>query len=274
MRLQGRLKKPQPPFSHLPNEVVENSELSWKAKGILLYLNGRPPGWQVNHNDLVERSTDGRTSIESGVKELQEHGLLKISSKRGGDGRIQGYTWCLFPENKPDPDYPHLENPDPDNPDVENPQCTKKGLSNKSFSQKEYSTNGSDSEEEESEPLFPKKYQGTETLARSKNAVSWLKEKIEENHPKADVPDDGTELWKKWVLAFCRMVELDEWSFEELNRALQWGVQDEFWSDKILSAQALRSRGNNGQRKILNLYNAMNENENQKSEFQKKWERG
>jgi len=72
-------------FFRASREVVEEESLSWKAKGIHSYVMSRPPGWTVYRKQLQEISTDGRTSLQSGLKELREAGYAKLVRLRNQD---------------------------------------------------------------------------------------------------------------------------------------------------------------------------------------------
>lgn len=69
-------------FSIVDLTNVLDQRLSWKAKGIFLYLISRPPEWKIWTNDLVDKSTDGQTSLYSGLKELEEAGYIHRVKRR------------------------------------------------------------------------------------------------------------------------------------------------------------------------------------------------
>jgi len=65
------------PFKILDLGVIEDRNLSYAAKGLHTYLVSRPPGWKTWEKDLIARSTNGRDSVRSKIKELEEAGYLK-----------------------------------------------------------------------------------------------------------------------------------------------------------------------------------------------------
>lgn len=102
------------PFARVPKSVLDDEHLSWKAKGILSYLLGKPPGWKVRVNDLVKHSTDGEAAVRSALKELRQLGYAKLEKEREG-GRIMGWVWQIsdtpmFPPYSPDRDFQDVEN--------------------------------------------------------------------------------------------------------------------------------------------------------------------
>lgn len=97
-----RHRKRDRDFLQLHNSVVNDPNLSFKAKGILAYIVSKPDSWVVRINDLCNHSTDGEESIRSGLKNLQQHGYARLV--RGGENG-GGYwevfeTPCLNPESK------------------------------------------------------------------------------------------------------------------------------------------------------------------------------
>lgn len=70
-------KKQKIPFTQVANDVLNDSRLSLKAKGLYSYLYSKPDGWDFETTRMAKDSTDGRDSIRSAVKELEEAGYLK-----------------------------------------------------------------------------------------------------------------------------------------------------------------------------------------------------
>lgn len=71
-------------------DPVEDSSLSYKAKGILTYCLSRPPNWKITMSDLVDRSTDGRDAVQSGVKELCQFGYACYFALQDSGSRLLG----------------------------------------------------------------------------------------------------------------------------------------------------------------------------------------
>ena len=100
-------------------EAAEHPHLSWKAKGLHLYLMSRPPGWQIRYNDLLQRAKDSKTSLSSAIKELQDAGYLNIEPEQDkGSGHFTGSRWVvaeavgmLGPKDAPHPRNPEYGKP-------------------------------------------------------------------------------------------------------------------------------------------------------------------
>jgi len=87
------------PFTQIPNALLNDSVLSFKAKGIFSYLLSKPDGWQFFTADIEKHGKEGRDAILSGLHELEEHGYLK-REQLNENGRFGNTVFHLqFPEN-------------------------------------------------------------------------------------------------------------------------------------------------------------------------------
>lgn len=120
-------------YCYMANEFLRDSRLSWKAKGIIAYVQMLPDDWVLNMRDLTNRATNGRDSLYSGIKELEKYGYCAKVMQRNPDGTIAGYAYEIcdksvfqpFTENPvtdvPQPENPCTVKPDTDKPGTENP---------------------------------------------------------------------------------------------------------------------------------------------------------
>jgi len=82
-------------FTALPNSVSTDNSISWKAKGIFLYLASKPQGWNFYMAEIENNAMDGRTALQSGVKELEEAEYLLRKRLYDDNGKIKGWEWIL-----------------------------------------------------------------------------------------------------------------------------------------------------------------------------------
>jgi len=103
--------------------AAHDASLSWKAKGLLLYMLSMPDDWEFYVSELKNHASDGRDSTASGLKELERAGYLVKTKRRDEEGKFQGYDYNLF-------ETPLAENGKPVNGKPENgkPVSTKEGL--------------------------------------------------------------------------------------------------------------------------------------------------
>ena len=113
-----RIKKQyQKGFTTVDNLVLNDTSLSWKAKGLFVYLWSQSDEWDFYESEVVKHSTDKIASLKSGLKELEQQGYLKRQRKRDDKGHLKENEWILS-------DNPMLENPMLDNPMLENHTLT------------------------------------------------------------------------------------------------------------------------------------------------------
>lgn len=120
-------------FTHINNEVIRDKKLTWKAKGIFLYLWSLPDDWSYYETEVEKHASDKLASLKSGLKELETYGYL--SRKRGRDtkGKLGESIWTLH--EHPTCDYPTLDKPTLDNPTLDNhtllsTECTNNLITN------------------------------------------------------------------------------------------------------------------------------------------------
>lgn len=113
-------------YSIIDNTCLRDPNLSWKAKGLFAYLLSLPDDWQIYQKDLVNRATDGDTSLRSGIIELEKAGYLRRERQRNEFGQVKGMVYHII-ENPNQQEYltnttsePRLENPIQENPNQEN----------------------------------------------------------------------------------------------------------------------------------------------------------
>jgi len=92
-----RVKRKRNPYVQIDKTPLLDKQLSWKARGLMAFLMTKPDDWSVYVADLVKQSDrDGKESVQSGLKELQQVGyVLKLRSK-GENGRFDGWETIVF----------------------------------------------------------------------------------------------------------------------------------------------------------------------------------
>lgn len=111
--------RPQNNFYLLDKEISEDSRLSWAARGLLIFLLGKPDHWQVSPSALVNETQSsgkptGRDGVYSLLSELRDAGYLTRIQARAADGSM-GQVSYLVSES------PLTEKPETVKPDTANP---------------------------------------------------------------------------------------------------------------------------------------------------------
>lgn len=119
-------------FTIVDNNVLDDSRLSLKAKGLFAYLWRQPDDWEYYESEIVKHSKDSRDGVRSGIQELEKWGYLRRKQKRE-NGKFSGLFWELteYPDKKNDPNpemtafSPLTENPSTEKPATEKPMSEK-----------------------------------------------------------------------------------------------------------------------------------------------------
>lgn len=91
-----RVYKESGNFVTVHKSFIHDDNLSWKAKGILLYLLSRPDDWRIYETELNKHSSDGRDSLRTGIKELEQAGYIHRTRRRNEKGQLREYEYQVF----------------------------------------------------------------------------------------------------------------------------------------------------------------------------------
>lgn len=106
--METKLNKIAVPFTQVPNGLLYDPNISFKAKGIWAYMSAKPEGWKFSADRIADETKEERKAILAGLKELSEAGY--ITAKKKGDGRIE-YTlhWEVVRTSMSEPELENLE---------------------------------------------------------------------------------------------------------------------------------------------------------------------
>jgi len=96
-------------FGVAPNELLNDSSISLKAKGLYVYMQSKPEDWVFSLDRIAYQNRDGKDSVRNAIYELMQSGYLskeKMFNANGGSLSIYKI------EDRP------LENPTLENPTV------------------------------------------------------------------------------------------------------------------------------------------------------------
>lgn len=88
-RMDNNFKKQVVPFTQVPNNLLYDPDISFKAKGLWAYMSAKPDGWNFSADRIAMETKEERKAILAGLKELSGAGY--ITAKKLKDGRIE-YT--------------------------------------------------------------------------------------------------------------------------------------------------------------------------------------
>ena len=83
-------------FSIVDNNVIEDRQLSFKARGLLIYMLSKPDDWKFYPDELAKHSDkEGVKAINSALQEIESAGYLTRKRKRDAAGHFQGIDYLL-----------------------------------------------------------------------------------------------------------------------------------------------------------------------------------
>lgn len=122
-----RSKRPTSNFYHLNKSISEDLSLTWDARGLLIFLLGKPDHWKVSVAHLVKQTASsakpvGKKRIYSMLKELEDAGYVRRESVRSESGKFDGIDYVVSEHPVEDPLTPEGETDEPDDPERHTPE--------------------------------------------------------------------------------------------------------------------------------------------------------
>lgn len=119
-----RAPRPEGNFYLLNKAISEDRRLSWGARGLLVFLLGKPDHWRVSPAHLRGETAEcskptGRDGIYGLLDELIKAGYVRREQPRGENGALGEVTYFVSESPLPDSPYPagpHTAEPLPANP--------------------------------------------------------------------------------------------------------------------------------------------------------------
>jgi hypothetical protein len=130
------LKKCPVPFGIVPNSLLNDKDISLKAKGLFSFMQSKPDNWKFSVEKISFQCKEAKSSISEGLKELEIFGYLLRKKHQSGNGFTVEYHLHF----EPIADFQSLEIQSFENPTSENPIIGKSvNNSNKDYSNKDIS---------------------------------------------------------------------------------------------------------------------------------------
>jgi hypothetical protein len=100
-----RIERHESDYTCVWNPTINDKRLSFRARGILLWLLSKPNGWEVNKTAIARAGKESAHGVDVAFAELYEYGYLTQEPIRGKDGRLAGTTIVV----SEDPGSPRAE---------------------------------------------------------------------------------------------------------------------------------------------------------------------
>jgi hypothetical protein len=82
-----RSARPHHNYTVVHNQLIEDQRLSWKARGLIIFLLSKPDHWRTTTAYLASQSPEGIHSVRSGLTELESLGYIKRIKKQNPSGQ-------------------------------------------------------------------------------------------------------------------------------------------------------------------------------------------
>lgn len=101
-------------YTVVDNELIKDTNLSLKAKGLALIMLSLPDDWRFTEKWLTSQTTDGISAYQSAISELETRGYLVRKQIKDERGKFGANDYTLY-------EVPLSKNPLSENPITENP---------------------------------------------------------------------------------------------------------------------------------------------------------
>ena len=83
-------------FTQVDNTVLRNVNLSFEARGFLVYLLSFPDDWSFTVRGLVKQTGVSKSTILRLMNELKASGYIKLEKHKDKDGRFTSSSWHIY----------------------------------------------------------------------------------------------------------------------------------------------------------------------------------
>ena len=85
-------------FTKIPNETLQDTALSFEAKGLLVLILSLPENWEIHKSWLQKQAQKcGQDKLKRLLKELTETGYMVKKVKQSENGKLAGWDWYVYP---------------------------------------------------------------------------------------------------------------------------------------------------------------------------------
>lgn len=129
IKLRVKRIKPEKGYTVIHNHILNDKNLTFKAKGILALLLSLPPNPKnLSIEQIARRNKDGVSAVRSGLDELKIAGYLDVEQINNDLGQYDGVRWLLRDTvSGADVRQQSRKIPDAENPHSDEPSSEKRG---------------------------------------------------------------------------------------------------------------------------------------------------
>ena len=203
-------------FTTVSNSAILDPQLSFRAKGVWLYLMSKPNDWKANVKDIINFGKEGRDAVYTAIDELISGGYAEYIERERVGGQFQGRDLTVY-ETAINRGSPRTEKPYTVNPRLVNPPILKTERIKTEYNK-----------------TTLKRFE-PKVLELSKDLAKGINENFEWINP------TEKEI-SKWAEDIDKLHRLDGFEYLLIERVIKWSLEDEFWRQNIRSGAKLRKQ--------------------------------
>lgn len=228
-------------FTIIPNKILNNANLTWETRGLISYLISKPDDWCISVGQLIKAGPSSRRVIYRMLKELQNAGYI-VKVQENEKGRFGSVVYELYEE-------PFIQNEQTVNKRNDRlhenrntvDRCNGIGSTTNIVINNKDITN-----KEEEKRVIP-----SEIIKSIESFYEYMVTKYTSRYPNWE--DRKSAQIKRDAEVFDKLIRLDGFEKNKIEKVISFAVRDEFWCKNLLHLSSLRNKGKNGAIKFVNI---------------------
>ena len=99
-------------YTVMSNHHLQNDDLSLRAMGLLSYMLSKPDDWNFSVEGIAAKCRDGKDSVRSAVRELEENGyIVRRQRVRDQSGHLKEAVYDVYESPDENPDFESKDEP-------------------------------------------------------------------------------------------------------------------------------------------------------------------
>lgn len=226
-------------YAQIPNSTLQDSSISFEARGLLAMMLSMPPDWEVNKAWVINQSKAGKDKVNSIFKELIGAGYIRKCESQRQRGKFASDDYFVFPEPERICRSGQTVDGKTDNGES---ATTKETVKQKKQDNKETSytpsTDGAcKGYQEPQPPAKPEKPKKHKYQPEHMQFAEQMYQRLLQSNPNHKKPN-----LEAWANTIRLTVESDNRLITDLWAVFDWANRDDFWSSNILSPDKLRKQ--------------------------------